>query len=47
MRVDIKPLSGTDDDMMIPLVGEGIEVISTEFFLPADKPIMWRGPNVR
>lgn len=44
MRVDIKPLSGTDDDMMIPLVGEGIEVISTEFFLPADKPIMWRGP---
>ncbi|MDY0210098.1 MAG: P-loop NTPase [Acholeplasma sp.] len=44
LRVDIKPLSGTDDDMMIPLQGEGMEVISTEFFLPSNKPIMWRGP---
>lgn len=44
LKVDIKPLSGTDDDMMIPLQGEGMEVISTEFFLPANKPVMWRGP---
>lgn len=44
LKIDIKPLSGTDDDMMIPLQSEGIEVISTEFFMPADKPIMWRGP---
>lgn len=44
LKVEIKPLSGTEDDMMIPLIGEDMEVISTEFFLPADKPIMWRGP---
>jgi ATP-binding protein involved in chromosome partitioning len=44
LKVDIKPLGGTEDDLMIPLIGEGIEVISTEFFMPRDKPIMWRGP---
>jgi ATP-binding protein involved in chromosome partitioning len=29
---------------MIPLVKDGIEVISTEFFMPPEKPLMWRGP---
>ena len=29
---------------MIPLQKNGIEVISTEFFMPPEKPLMWRGP---
>jgi ATP-binding protein involved in chromosome partitioning len=29
---------------MIPLSKDGIEVISTEFFMPPEKPLMWRGP---
>ena len=29
---------------MIPLNKDGIEVISTEFFMPPEKPLMWRGP---
>lgn len=44
LQLPIKPISGTDDDMMLPLVKDGIEVISTEFFMPAEKPLMWRGP---
>lgn len=42
--IDIKPLSSTEDEKMIPLQKDGIEVISTEFFMPPDKPLMWRGP---
>jgi ATP-binding protein involved in chromosome partitioning len=44
LRIDIKPLDSTEDEKMIPLVKDGIEVISTEFFMPPDKPLMWRGP---
>ncbi len=44
LQLPIKPLSATADEMMIPLSKDGIEVISTEFFMPSDKPIMWRGP---
>ncbi|MDY0074355.1 MAG: P-loop NTPase [Acholeplasmataceae bacterium] len=44
LSIDIKPLSSTEDEKMIPLVKEGIEVISTEFFMPPEKPLMWRGP---
>ena len=44
LKIDIKPLSSTEDEKMIPLVKEGIEVISTEFFMPPEKPLMWRGP---
>jgi ATP-binding protein involved in chromosome partitioning len=44
LELPIKPLSATKDELMIPLVKDGIEVISTEFFMPAEKPLMWRGP---
>ncbi len=43
-QLEIKPLSSTDDEKMIPLNKDGVEVISTEFFMPPDKPLMWRGP---
>ncbi len=44
LNLEIKPITATKDDKMIPLKIGGIEVISTEFFLPPDKPVMWRGP---
>jgi ATP-binding protein involved in chromosome partitioning len=44
LKIDVKPLSSTEDEKMIPLVKDGIEVISTEFFMPPEKPLMWRGP---
>lgn len=44
LKIDIKPLSSTEDEKMIPLNKDGIEVISTEFFMPPEKPLMWRGP---
>lgn len=44
LQIDIKPLDSTEDEKMIPLKKDGIEVISTEFFMPPDKPLMWRGP---
>ncbi|RJX25327.1 MAG: chromosome partitioning protein ParA [Acholeplasma sp.] len=44
LDLPIKPLNATEDEKMIPLSKEGIEVISTEFFMPPDKPLMWRGP---
>ena len=43
-KLDIKPLTSTKDEKMIPLVKDGIEIISTEFFMPPEKPLMWRGP---
>ncbi|MDX9691316.1 MAG: P-loop NTPase [Acholeplasmataceae bacterium] len=44
LKVGIKPLTSTEDEKMIPLEKDGIEVISTEFFMPPEKPLMWRGP---
>lgn len=44
LQLDVKPLSSTQDEKMIPLQKNGIEVISTEFFMPPEKPLMWRGP---
>jgi len=44
LKIGIKPLSSTEDEKMIPLEKDGIEVISTEFFMPPEKPLMWRGP---
>jgi len=43
-KIDIVPLSSTKDEKMIPLSKDGIELISTEFFMPPEKPLMWRGP---
>lgn len=44
--LDIKkePVMGDENEMMIPLRGQNIEVMSTEFFMPDDTPLMWRGP---
>lgn len=44
LRMEIVPLDSTEDEKMIPLVKDGVEVISTEFFMPPEKPLMWRGP---
>jgi ATP-binding protein involved in chromosome partitioning len=44
LKLDIKPLEATKDELMIPLEKDGIQVISTEFFMPPEKPLMWRGP---
>ncbi len=44
LQLEVKPLSSTADEKMIPLNKNGIEVISTEFFMPPEKPLMWRGP---
>ena len=35
---------GTQDEKIVPFNKDGIELISTEFFLTPDKPLMWRGP---
>lgn len=44
LELPSKPLSATKDELMIPLEKDGIEVISTEFFMPPERPLMWRGP---
>jgi ATP-binding protein involved in chromosome partitioning len=44
LDMEITPPRGTDDDKIIPYEKDGIELISTEFFLSPDKPLMWRGP---
>lgn len=35
---------GTEDNKIYPILKEGIEIISTEFFNEENKPIVWRGP---
>ncbi len=40
---DQRPTSGTEDKM-IPPKALGIEIISTNFFIEKDQPVMWRGP---
>lgn len=42
--LDNEPLDLDDNEMIIPKKFEGIEIISTEFFVPKDKPLMWRAP---
>ena len=44
LDMEITPPKGTGDDKIIPYNVDGIELISTEFFLTPDKPLMWRGP---
>ncbi len=40
----IEPLSTTEDDLLIPADYDGLEVMSPEFFMPKNQPLMWRGP---
>ena len=44
LDMEITPPRGTEDSKIIPYNVDGIELISTEFFLQPDKPLMWRGP---
>lgn len=44
LEIESKPLGSTKDEKMIPLSKDGIEVVSTEFFMPPERPLMWRGP---
>jgi ATP-binding protein involved in chromosome partitioning len=32
------------NDMILPLEGSGVKVISMGFFVPEDQPVIWRGP---
>lgn len=44
LDMPIKPPRMTADEKIIPFTKDGIELISTAFFLSPDKPLMWRGP---
>lgn len=46
LNMDVKPLDLDEEGLIIPAKYNDIEVISTEFFMPKDKPLMWRGPLV-
>lgn len=43
-KLPIEPLSTTEDDEIIPADADGIQMISPEFFMPKNQPLMWRGP---
>ncbi|MDL2292707.1 Mrp/NBP35 family ATP-binding protein, partial [Acholeplasma sp. OttesenSCG-928-E16] len=43
LNVPKQQVQTDDNEAMIPLVGEGIEVMSVYFFM-GDKPLLWRGP---
>lgn len=43
-NLPIVPLSTDQNDQIIPVNIDGIEIVSTEFFMPKDQPMMWRGP---
>jgi len=42
--MDTKPLDLDENDKIIPANFEGVQIISTEFFVPKNKPLMWRAP---
>lgn len=44
LHMKITPLKSTQDEKMIPLKHDDIQIVSTEFFMPKEKPLMWRGP---
>lgn len=47
LNMEINPLNLDENGKIIPaLYNDEIEIISTEFFMPKDKPLMWRGPLV-
>lgn len=44
-KLPIEPLDTTEDDELIPArYLDEIQVISPEFFMPVNQPLMWRGP---
>ncbi len=44
MDMEITSPKADEDEKIIPFVAHGIPLISTEFFLKKDQPLMWRGP---
>lgn len=44
MDVPIAMPTAGEDEKIIPFSKLGVELISTEFFLKPDQPLMWRGP---
>lgn len=44
LEMEITPPKGAGNEKIIPFNKDGIELISTEFFMAPDKPLMWRGP---
>lgn len=44
LDMEITPPKGGGNEKIIPFNKDGIELISTEFFMAPDKPLMWRGP---
>lgn len=44
LDMEITSPQSTEDEKLLPFHKDGIELISTEFFLAPDKPLMWRGP---
>lgn len=44
LGMEIKPLDLDDAGRIIPAKFKAMEIISTEFFVPKDKPLMWRAP---
>ncbi len=42
--IDIQPPKANEDEKIIPFSYEGVQLISAEFFMDANKPLMWRGP---
>jgi len=44
MDMPIEAPKSDENKKIVPFSKHGIEVISTEFFLKDDKPVMWRGP---
>lgn len=44
LDMEITPPKGAANEKIVPFNKDGIELISTEFFMAPDKPLMWRGP---
>ncbi len=44
MDMEITSPKADDEEKIIPFKSHDIELISTEFFLKKDQPLMWRGP---
>lgn len=44
LDMPITMAKGAGEEKILPFNKDGIELISTEFFLAPDKPLMWRGP---
>lgn len=44
LHIEDETIQENEHGKLLPLSQDGIEVISTDFFMSKEKPIMWRGP---